>query len=193
MAINKIIYGNNTLIDLTSDTVDVSNLLSGFTAHDKTGAIITGECEYDADTSDADASASEILNGKIAYANGNRLVGTMTNNGAIQGNITAKAQQYSIPSGYHDGSGYVQIDANEQAKIIASNIKSGVQILGVTGDYSGEAGQGQAKTVTPYTTAQTILPDPNYDYLTQVTVDAIAYVEEANAYGTTVRIGNVAP
>lgn len=193
MAVNKIIYGNATLIDLTSDTVDTTNLLSGFTAHDRSGAIITGECEYDADTSDADASASEILSGKIAYANGNRLVGTMTNNGAIQGNITTKAQQYPIPSGYHDGSGYVQIDSNEQAKIIASNIKSGVQILGVTGDYSGEAGQGQAKTVTPYTTAQVVLPDPNYDYLTQVTVNAIAYVEEANAYGTTVRIGNVAP
>lgn len=193
MAINKIVYGGNTLIDLTSDTVAVDNLLSGFTAHDRTGAIITGTCTYNADTSDADVTASEILSGKVAYANGNRITGTMVNNSAIQGNITTKAQQYLIPAGYHDGSGYVQIDSTEQAKIIASNIKAGVQILGVTGDYSGEGATAQAKTVTPYTTAQTILPDAGYDYLSQVTVNAIAYVETPNSYGTTVTIGTVAP
>lgn len=193
MAVNKIIYGNQTLIDLTSDTVETSNLLSGYTAHDKTGAIINGACTYDADTSDGDASASEILSGKIAYANGNKLTGTMTNNGAIQGNITTKTQQYTIPSGYHDGSGYVQIDSTEQSKIIAGNIKSGVEILGVTGTYSGEGGTGQSKVATPYTTSQVITADVGYDYLTQVTVNAIYYNESANAYGTTVTIGTVAP
>ena len=193
MAINKIVYGGNTLIDLTSDTVAVENLLSGFTAHDRSGTIITGTCTYNADTSDADVTASEILSGKIAYANGNRITGTMVNNSAISGNITTKAQQYLIPAGYHDGSGYVQIDTTEQAKIIASNIKAGVQILGVTGDYSGEGATAQAKTVTPYTTAQTILPDAGYDYLSQVTVNAISYVETPNSYGTTVTIGTVAP
>lgn len=142
---------------------------------------------------DGDASASEILSGKIAYSNGNRLVGTMSNNGAIQGNITTKNQQYTIPSGYHDGSGYVQIDSTEQSKIIAGNIKSGVEILGVTGTYSGEGGTGQSKVATPYTTSQVITADVGYDYLTQVTVNAIYYNESANAYGTTVTIGTVAP
>lgn len=193
MAVNKIVYGGNTLIDLTSDTVSEDKLLSGFTAHDRSGEIITGTCTYNADTSDADVSAGEILSGKIAYANGNKIVGTMPNNSAIAGNITTKAQQYLIPAGYHDGSGYVQIDTTEQAKIIASNIKAGVQILGVTGDYSGEGATAQAKTVTPYTTAQTVLPDAGYDYLSQVTVDAIAYSETPNSYGTTVTIGTVAP
>lgn len=193
MAINKIIYGGNTLIDLTSDTVAVENLLSGFTAHDKSGAIITGECTYNADTSDADVTASEILLGKTAYANGNKVTGTMPNNQAIAGNITTKAQQYTVPLGYHDGSGYVQIDTTEQAKIIAGNIKSGVEILGVVGDYSGETVTAQSKTATPYTTAQTILPDANYDYLSQVTVEAIYYNEAPNSYGVTVTIGTVAP
>ena len=193
MAVNKIIYGNQTIIDLTSDTIDATKILYGYTAHDKSGTIITGSCDYDADTSDGDASASEILSGKIAYANGNRLVGSMTNNGAVTGNITTKAQQYTIPSGYHDGSGYVQIDSTEQGKIIAGNIKSGVEILGVTGSYTGEGGTGQSKTATPYTTSQVITADEGYDFLTQVTVNAIYYNESANAYGTTVTIGTVAP
>ena len=52
----------------------------------------------------------------------------------------------------------------------------------------------QAKTATPYTTQQTVLPDSGYDYLTQVTVNAIYYDETVNAAGgKTVTIGTVAP
>lgn len=42
MAVNKVIYHGNTIIDLTSDTVSASTLLQGFTAHSKSGAVITG-------------------------------------------------------------------------------------------------------------------------------------------------------
>ena len=42
MGINKIQYGNTTLIDLTSDTVTADKLMQGYTAHDRTGALITG-------------------------------------------------------------------------------------------------------------------------------------------------------
>lgn len=42
MAYNKIVYDNNVLIDLTQDTITPSRLLAGYTAHDKTGALITG-------------------------------------------------------------------------------------------------------------------------------------------------------
>lgn len=41
---NKIIYGNQTLIDLTQDTITADKLLAGYTAHDVTGATITGTC-----------------------------------------------------------------------------------------------------------------------------------------------------
>ena len=193
MAVNKIIYGNNTLIDLTGDTVNASNLLAGNTAHDRSGAIITGECTFDSDTSDADVSAAEILATKTAYANGNKITGSMPNNGAVTLEIDDKEDEITIPAGYHDGSGKAKIDATEKAKIVAGNIKSGVSILGVTGTYEGEAGTGQTKNVTPYTTAQTILPDSGYDYLAQVNVAAISYVVTPNSYGDTVTIGAIAP
>lgn len=195
MANNKIVFGNEVLIDLTSDTVDVNHLLRGITAHDKSGAIITGECEFDSNTQDADVAAGDILLNRVAYARGNRVEGTMANNGGVTGTITTVAQEFSIPNGYHDGSGKVSIDATEQAKIIAGNIKSGVEILGVTGTLSpAEDVTAQAKTATPYTTEQVILPDDGYDYLSQVTVGAIAYTEADNAAGgKTITIGTVAP
>ena len=194
MANNKIIFGNEVLIDLTADTITAADLANGVTAHDASGAIITGTNTNDSDTSEDTALVGEILATKTAHARGAQLVGTMPNNGAMSGVITAKAQEVSVPQGYHDGSGKVKIDTTEQAKIIGSNIKSGVEILGVTGTYTGEGVNAQAKTATPYTTSQVILPDSGYDYLSQVTVQAIARVDTPNsAGGTTVTIGTVAP
>lgn len=194
MAINKVVFGNNTLIDLTADTITPSDLHSGVTAHDASGAVITGTNTYDSDTSGDTALVGEILSGKTAHARGTQLTGTMPNNGAIDVDITTKAQVVSVPQGYHDGSGTVQIDGTEQAKIIAGNIKDGVEILGVLGTYTGEGVTAQTKNVTPYTTAQSILPDAGYDYLAQVNVAAISYVETDNAAGgKTATIGTVAP
>lgn len=42
MGINKVQYGNTVLLDLTSDTVTADKLMQGYTAHDRTGALITG-------------------------------------------------------------------------------------------------------------------------------------------------------
>lgn len=190
--ISKVVYGGKTLIDLTADTVTADKLMSTYTAHDKSGAPIIGSCTFDADTSDATAAVAEILAGKTAYVNGNKLTGTMKNNGAVTGTISKKAEAYSIPIGYHDGSGKVSISSTEQAKIIAANIRAGVSILGVTGTMSGtEGAMAQAKTATPSTSQQTILPDSTggYNYLTQVTIEPIPYTESDNAAGgTTVTI-----
>ena len=191
---NKVIYGGQTLIDLTGDDVKRSDVLSGMKFHLPSGEPTTGTCTYDADTSDATAVAADILYGATAYKDGQKVTGTMPNRGGVSGVIDEVDEEYTISAGYHDGSGKVGIDATEQAKIIPGNIKDGITILGVLGTYTGEGVTAQTKNVTPYTTAQTILPDTGYDYLAQVNVAAIAYTETDNAAGgVTVEIGTVAP
>lgn len=190
MGRSKVVYYGETLIDLTPDTVEPSDVAYGKTFHDRAGEVQTGTSTKDADTSDATAAASEILAPKTAYVAGAKVTGTMPNNGAIAETIDGKDDVITVPQGYHDGSGTVQLDATEKAKLIGGNIKSGVQLLGVTGTYEGEGGTLQAKTATPAKTSQTILPDAGYDGLSQVTVNAVPYTETLNAAGGyTVTIG----
>lgn len=191
--VNKVIYAGQTLIDLTADDVAVSDVLYGKKFHKPSGEPGIGTCTYDADTSDANAVAAEILSGKTAYKNGSKLTGSMPNRGAQMGLISTVSGSVSIQQGYHDGSGTVAIDSTERAKIISSNIKEGVEILGVTGSYTGEGVTAQSKTATPTNAQQIIIPDSGYDYLSQVTVNAIAYTETDNAAGgKTVTIGAAA-
>ena len=189
---SKVVLSDGTvLMDLTSDTVDAAHLLKNYTAHGKDGAPITGSCEYDSDTSGDTAAVGEILSGKTAHARGSQLTGTMPNNGAIAETIDDKDDSIIIPAGYHDGSGTVQIDSTEKAKLIATNIRQGITILGVQGSMSGsESVNAQAKSVTPTFSQQVVAPDTGYTHLTQVTVAAIpiSYADNA-AGGVTVTIG----
>lgn len=166
-AINKVIYGGRVLIDLTGDTITADKLLAGYKAHGADGNIVNGTCDYDMNTQDANAT--------------------------VEGTISSKDEEYTVPQGFHDGSGKVKIHADEKAKLVANNIREGVTILGVAGSMTGTEGANpQAKTVTPSTSQQEILPDSEsgYNYLSQVTVLAIPYSEAENPQGgTTVTIG----
>lgn len=182
--VNKVIYGGDTLIDLSNDTAIASDVLTGKYIHLKSGERVQGTCAYDADTSDANASAAEILNGQTAYVNGVKVNGSMPNNGGTNVVVSTKAGT-TIPLGYSDGSAKAVIDNASSANLVPANVRQGVEILGITGTMSGsEDVHAQAKTATPTTTSQVITPDsPTYNYLTQVTVNAIPYTETDNAAG----------
>lgn len=181
---SKVVFGNTVLIDLTADTVTADKILATYTAHDKAGNLITGTCTFDVNSQDATVQVAEMITGKTAYARGAKLTGTMPNRGAVSLTISEKDEEISIAQGYHDGGGKVGILAAEKAKLIAANIKQGITILGVTGTLEpSSAVTVHAKTVTPATTQQVITPDEGYDYLSQVTVEAIPYVETDNSAG----------
>ena len=193
--ISKVVYGNETLIDLTDDTVVAAALLSGYTAHGADGAPITGSCQYDADTKDATANANDILSGKTAYKNGVKITGSMTNVGKQTSVLADKSTPVSITAGYHDGSGTVALDSTSAAALIADNVRQGITILGVTGTMTGsEDVKATSLSATPYTAAATYLPSDlgDYNYFSQVTVNAIAYSTASNpGGGVTATIGTV--
>ena len=79
--VNKVIYGNNTLIDLTSDTVTAADVASGKTFHLANGAIGTGINTNNCDTSSDTVTAADVINSKTFHlANGNSSAGTCTYN-----------------------------------------------------------------------------------------------------------------
>ena len=84
------------------------------------------------DTADGNITSADVLTGKTGYSASGSVSGSMANNGSTSGTISTKAGTVTIPSGYTSG-GTVSISSTEQSKIIASNIKSGVTLLGVSG------------------------------------------------------------
>lgn len=88
------------------------------------------------DVSGVNVSASDVRSGKTFFGASGQDTGTLAETSVSSTSITTKSQSVSIPAGIHAGNQAVSISSTEQAKIIASNIKSGVTILGVAGGLS---------------------------------------------------------
>mgnify|MGYP003571273733 CR=1 FL=1 len=67
MAINKVVYGSNTLIDLTADTVTSDTLVSGETAHSASGDQVTGTLVIQRYYIDRSAPSSSLGNDGDLY------------------------------------------------------------------------------------------------------------------------------
>ena len=214
MAINKVVYKGDILIDLTTDTVSPETLAVGATAHDKSGELIVGTFEGGTDTSDATASASDIMLNKTAYTADGKTTGTFTidseldtqsslltqiasalQNKAAGGTIEVEPKlqdktitangSYTADDGY-DGLGTVNVNVAQSTPTITVS-STGL----ITASADGKSATKQlttqaAKTVTPSTVSQTAVSDNVYT-TGAITVGAIPsdYVKPTAKKGAT--------
>lgn len=75
--VNQLLISGKVVFDVTNDTVTPNDLVKGVTAHDKSGAPITGTLKV-LDTSDANATNNDIRVGKTAYINGEKVYGNLS-------------------------------------------------------------------------------------------------------------------
>lgn len=159
------------------------------TIADNIRAIETG-----VDTSDATALAADILSGKSAYVDGEHIAGTMPNQGTVNQTLDINGS-YTIPKGYHSGSGKVSQNITTKAaatytpgtsdqtiaagqylsdaqtikgdpNLVASNIMQGKTIFGVTGTATGMSGIGKVSKSYYVYKGQTIKAGDFVKYIT---------------------------
>lgn len=155
----------------SAQTIKAAQYLSGEQTIEGDAALIAANIKYGASifdvdgsfTSDANAVAAEILTGKIGYVKGQKITGSMPNRGAVSQSLAINGT-YTIPAGYHNGSGKVTqsiptkgaasyrpgtsaqtIAAGQylsgaqtiqgDGNLVAGNIRKGVSIFGVAGTY----------------------------------------------------------
>ena len=116
-------YLNGTQTIKGDSNLTAGNIRNGVKIFNVTGSYAGSSSSGGTDTSDADATAANILSGKTAYVNGSKLTGTMTNNGAVSKTMTANGS-YTIPAGYHNGSGKVTVNVSSSSGNGNNNVEA---------------------------------------------------------------------
>ena len=150
------VVGVSAANTLTSNGVLYSNTGSSVTTVE--GALNELYANYNSLLAKGNASASEILFGKTSLVKGKEVTGTMPNNGSVSKALNAGGS-YTIPKGYHDGTGKVTANtlaSQTSATAVASNILSGKTAWVNGSKITGTMASLGAKTYTPGTSNQTI-------------------------------------
>lgn len=113
-------------VSITTETKTATPTKSAQTIAPSTGKVLSGVTvaaipdEYQ-DVTPVTATADDVLDGKfIVNAAGETVEGAMTNNGTIAGTIDGlTVTSYTIPKGYHNGSGTVSLDSTIEEALAA--------------------------------------------------------------------------
>ena len=142
------------------------------------------------DTSDATATASDIVENKTAYVNGEKVTGSLTfSNGINFGSANASWDSQNsrlVLSGnnpfkcaiYENGTSEMYCTSDKLGNATAADVAQGKTFtsaagLKITGTATVSTPTLQSKTVSPSTSQQIITPDNGYDGLSQITVNAM--------------------
>lgn len=128
---NKIIIGDEVVLDLTTDTVTAGNMLSGITAHDKTGAVVTGTIASKSSSNLTASGATVSVPAGYYASNTSKSVTTATQ---------------ATPSISVSSAGLITASATQSAGYVSSGTKSATKQLTTQG----------AQTITPSTSNKTI-------------------------------------
>ena len=188
---SKIVLADGeVLIDLTQDDVKPEHVQKDIYFHDKTGKRQKGTNTKTVDASGATAEAAEVLAGRTFGKGAEMQTGTMPDNSGKNIEITDKSGT-PIPKGFSDGSGVAKVSDADLAKLVPGNIKEGVTILGVEGDFGADDISSTEKEATPTFQDQVFSPsDDGAVYYSSFTIKAIPVTRTDNeAGGVTVTIG----
>lgn len=131
MAVSKVVYGNTTLIDLTSDTVASEKMLQGTTAHAANGSAVTGSIITK--TSSALSASGSIVTVPSGYY-------------AAQATKAVASATQATPTITVSTAGLITATATQAAGYVAAGSKSATKQLTTKA----------AATYTPGTANQTI-------------------------------------
>lgn len=143
-----------------------ADVASGKTFTSAAGLKVTGthECAAGLDTSDATATAGDILSGKTAYVNGSKVTGSIA--AKSESDITASGKTVTVPAGYYASSANKSVGTATQAtpsisvdtdgKITATSEQSAGYVTAGTKSATKQLSTQAAQTITPGTTDKTI-------------------------------------
>lgn len=183
--VNKVILGNETLIDLTGDTVSANSLLAGATAHDARGEQITGNVSVPTDLDDlGDVSITTPTEGQA-------LVYDSTNDEWVNGDVEGDSIIYMTKAEYEQITpeqdqlyGITDWDASEPLKVTWSGSVS--RLVGDTSVTITDSAIATTSVIEPFmdsASGKSFAPDT-----TTVTTGQVVYTFSALTEATTFKV-----